>query len=113
METEPKLQIITVSGACCMPHMARLDQALDNNLRQALESLGIQLEVQHVSLSAVLDSGAGLADKPREQILALFRRHGARCAPIVLITEKVRFAGQVPSAEQLEEALQTAVTPQV
>lgn len=112
METETGLQIITVSGACCMPHMARLDQVLDKNLREALDNLGIQPEVQHVSLSAVLDNGAGLADKPREQVLALFRRHGARCAPTVLINGKVCFAGQPPAVDKLQDAIQTAVAAQ-
>ena len=112
MEKENRLQVITVSGACCMPHLARQDQILEKNLQEALGQLGIVVEVQKVSLSAVLAGGGALTAKQREQILALFQRHGARCAPAVLINDQVRFAGKQPTVEQLKEALQAVAPPQ-
>jgi protein-disulfide isomerase len=112
MEKENELQVVTVSGACCMPHLAKQDQVLAKNLQEAISQLGITPTVQKVSLSHVLDGGGALTAKQRELILALFHQYGARCAPAVLINEQVRFAGKPPTPEQLKEALQAAASPQ-
>ena len=94
MEEKTVLQVITVSGACCMPHLARLDKALEKNLQQTISQLGIVADVRQVSLSAVLAGGGALTAKQREQILALFQKYGATFAPAVLINDQVRFAGK-------------------
>lgn len=95
-----------------MPHMAKLDQVLSANLQEAVLQLGVKVEVHQTSLSAILNGGGGLTAKQNERVLALFEKHGARCAPIVLIEDQVKFAGKPPTTEQLKEALQSAVPPQ-
>jgi hypothetical protein len=109
MEDTKSLEIITVSGACCAPHMAKLDQALEKVLQGAMSELGLNFPVRKVSLSAVLNSSEELPPEPRKQVLALFQRYNLRCAPMVLINGQVRFAGVPPSAQQVKEALQAAV----
>jgi protein-disulfide isomerase len=112
MDKRDELQVITVSGACCMPHLARLDQALEKNLQEALNHLGIKASVLKVSLSAVLAGDGVLTTRQREQILSLFQKRGATFTPAVLINDQVRFAGKPPTPEQLEEALQSVVSPE-
>lgn len=112
MDKGNTLQIITVSGACCMPHMARLDQVVEKNLQEAIGQLGVAAQVRQVSLSAILAGKGDLAPKQREQIQALFQLHGARFAPAILINDQVRFMSKPPTTEQLKEALQSAASPQ-
>ncbi len=109
MDDTRSLEIITVSGACCAPHMAKLDQALEKVLQQALGDLGLTVPIRKVSLSAVLNSSQELPAEQRKQVLGLFQRYNLRCAPMVLINGQVRFAGVPPSAQQVKEALQAAV----
>jgi hypothetical protein len=105
MAEETVVSVITVSGACCMPHLARVDRALEKNLQQAVGECGVPVEIGKVTLSAVLAGSDGLAPKQREQVLALFQRHGAGFTPAVIINDKVRFAGGQPSATQLKDAI--------
>jgi len=112
MEDTKSLEIITVSGACCAPHMSKLDQALEKALQGAMSELGLSLQVQKVSLSAVLNSKDALPPEQRQQVLALFQRYNLRCAPMMLINGQVRFAGVPPSAQQVKEALQAVPSSQ-
>ncbi len=109
MEEGPTLQITLVSGACCSPALGQLDKELDQNVQQAIDRAGAKVEVSRVSLSHVLHDAHSLNAQQRRQVLALFQKYGARLAPAVLIGERVRFAGSVPSVEQLSEALTAAI----
>lgn len=111
MEHDSKLRVVTVSGACCMPHLARLDRMLAGNLKEACSQLGLTIEVHHASLSAILAGQGGLTAAEHRQIMTLFETRGATFAPAVLIGEMVRFAGKPPSADQLKAALQAALEP--
>lgn len=108
MDTNATLRITLVSGACCVPHLARLDKALAENVRQAIERVGAEAEVRTVSLGAVLGGEESLSAQQRQQVLSLFQKYGARLAPAVLIGEQVRFAGAVPGVDQLKEAFAAA-----
>ncbi len=105
-------EVITVSGACCAPQMAKLDQALEKALQQAFTDLGLTIDVRKASLSAVLNSEQALPSKERQQMLALFQRYGTRCTPTVFINGQVRFAGVPPSVQQIKDALQAVVGEQ-
>ncbi len=111
MEEQSVPHIITVSGACCMPHLARVDKVLEKNLRQAISELGAVVEVRTVGLSEVLAGGGNLSTKQKEQVLALFQRYSAAFTPAVLIDDQVRFAGPPPTVDQLKEALQAVASP--
>ena len=102
------VQVTMLSGACCMPHLAQLDKALEKSVRQVISDLGIAADVQKVSLSDVLAGGGTLTAKQRQQTLTLFQRYGATFTPALLINDQVRFAGKQPTVEQLKEALGAA-----
>ena len=104
METNDKLLITIVSGACCNPHQARYDKDVETNLIQAAAQAGITLDLQTVSITAVLDNSDPLSEAERTQVQQLFQRAGAGFSPAVLFNQKVQFAGGVPSVEQLQEA---------
>ncbi len=104
METNDKLQITIVSGACCNPHQARYDKDLEANLIEAAAQAGITLDLQTVSLTAVLNNSDPLSDGERAQVQRLFQRSGAGFSPAVLFNQRVQFAGGVPSVDQLQEA---------
>lgn len=112
MENTKSPEIVTVSGACCAPRMAKLDQTLEKALQGAMSELGLNLPVQKVSLSAVLNSKDALPPEQRQQVLALFQRYNLQCAPMVLINGQVRFAGIPPSAQQIKEVLQAVPSSQ-
>ncbi len=105
MEQSNGLEIVLVSGACCSPSLRRQDQKLEKNLQQAVEQLGIVAAVKKVSLSDLLGDPHVLPEKQQEQVLALFREYGTGFTPAVLVAGEVRFAGDVPSVEQLKETL--------
>ncbi len=112
MAENSALEIITVSGACCMPHQAKQDKTLETTLQAAIGELGVPVNVRKVSLSALLAGGGDLAAPQRQQVLALFQRYGAAFCPAVMIGGQVRFAGVLPTVAQLKEALQAATVPQ-
>jgi len=101
-----KSEIILVSGACCMPSLSGVEKDLEQRLRQKAVELGIQAEVNVVSLSAVLAGNAPIAKEQARLIQALFQKYGARMAPAGLVGERVLFAGGAPTSEKLGAMLQ-------
>jgi hypothetical protein len=51
METKSLPQILIISGACCSPNLLHQDQMLEKALEQAISDLGLNVEIQKVSLS--------------------------------------------------------------
>lgn len=109
MSNNTSLPIILVSGACCMPHMARLDSELEKKIRQAAGELGIAVDLRKVSLGALLAGGGGLSKTQSDQILALFQAYGAKFAPALLLGDEVCFAGAQPGVEQIKERLKEEI----
>lgn len=108
MEDQTPIKVVTVSGACCMPHLAQADRVLAKTLKEAITSASIPVEVRKVSLSGILANSEGLTPKQQASIMALFNRYGAACAPAVFIGEELKFAGKQPTVEQLKDALAAA-----
>ncbi len=108
MDEEATLEVVLVSGACCMPHLALLDRELEKTIQQAASQIAAGVEVRTVSLSAVLNGEESLNVQQRGQVVTLFHKYGAKCTPAVLIGDHVRFAGGVPTVEQLQVALAAA-----
>lgn len=112
MDQSAEMQVVIVSGACCMAHLARLDKTVEANLQQAIAELGTPVSVRKVSLSAVLDGAGDLSDAQRKQVLALFGRHSAAFTPAVFINDQARFAGAPPTVQQIKDALSVAAMRQ-
>ena len=108
MEQNNTLQVITISGACCLPHLAKQDKALETALQQAIARVAFMVEVREVSLSALLAGHGDLTSRQRAQVLALFQRYNTAFTPAVMVNDKVLFAGKLPTVDQLTDALQSA-----
>lgn len=93
-----------------MPHMAKLDNALEKLLSQAAEELGIGVDMKKISLSTLLAGKGGLSDAQRNQILALFQGYGANFTPALMLGDEVCFAGKQPTLEKLKEKLQEEIS---
>jgi len=105
METKSSPQILIVSGACCSPNLIRQDQMLEKVLGEAINDLHMTVEIQKVSLSHALHSSDNLTPKQYQQIMALFQTYNTRFTPALFLGDEVRFAGKIPSVEQIKEAL--------
>ena len=113
MAEKTNLQVILISGACCLAHLAKLDKAVETNLQQAIQELGTAVDIQKVSLSAVLAGSGNISATQREQILAYFQRYNAGFAPAIMINDQVRFAARIPTVKEFTEALQNMALPQL
>lgn len=111
MDTKTTPQILIVSGACCSPNLTRQDQMLESTLNEALRDLGGGFNVRKVGLSHVLHSKEGLTEKQHELILALFQMYNTRFTPALFLNDEVKFAGKIPSVEQIKEALKEIEKP--
>lgn len=105
MESKSSPQILIVSGACCSPNLIRQDQMLEKVLGEAITDLNLSVEIQKVSLSHALHSSGHLTPKQHQQIMALFQTYNTRFTPALFLGDEVRFAGKIPSVEQIKEAL--------
>jgi hypothetical protein len=110
MEDKAVHEVVVVSGACCMPHLAKADKAVERTLDQVIGETGLAILVRKVGLSELLTGGGDLPAPQRQQVLALFQRYGAGFTPAVMIDGRVRFAGIQPTVSQLKEALQKEPT---
>jgi hypothetical protein len=112
MAEKGKITIILVSGACCLAHLAKVDKVVEANLQQAINELGTTIEVQKVSLSAILAGGGGITVKQRELLLAYFQRYSGSFTPAILIEDKVRFAARPPSVDELKQVFKEVASAQ-
>lgn len=105
METNSLPQILIISGACCSPNLLHQDQMLEKALEQAISDLGLNVEIQKVSLSHVLHGSSNLTSMQHQQTIALFQTHNTRFTPALFLGDKILFAGKIPSVNQIKEAL--------
>ena len=101
-----KLEIVMVSGACCVPSLARTEKDLEAHILQTVEQLSLDAEVKVVSLGSVLAGNDSLAKEQSQLIQALFQKYGARFAPAGLVDNRVLFAGGAPTPDKLKEILE-------
>ncbi len=105
MESKSSPQILIVSGACCSPNLIQQDQMLEKVLGEVINDLNLTVEIQKVSLSHALYSNDHLTPLQHQQIIALFQTYNTRFTPALFIGDEVRFAGKIPSVEQIKAAL--------
>jgi hypothetical protein len=105
METKTTPQILIISGACCSPNLAKLDQTLEQAVTQVLKDINSTIEVRKVSLGSILNNGEKLTPKQYDQIMALFHKYGTKFTPALMVNDDVCHAGKPPSVEQLKEIL--------
>ena len=73
--------------------------ALENNVKQALQQLGLEAEVEHVT--------------NMQDMLKRLRQYRAMVTPILVVNRKVLSQGKVPSVPELVQMLTTYLATQV
>ena len=94
--------ILLISGACCMPQLAGLDQQAQQIIRQAVEETGTPAQVRTVTISSVAQGGV-----PAEIIKEIQDSIGPNNPlrlPALLINEKLVSFG-MPELNQIKSAL--------
>lgn len=110
-----------LSASCCNPAAGTADEQLVANLKQAMSNVGLDLEIQMVTLtSAQAGMRSALPRLSMQQgkvvtkVMGLFSSRGFAAFPILLVGGDMAFYGGVPSTEEIEKHLRqhlTALTP--
>ena len=103
---QTKVEIVMVSGACCVPSLAKTEQDLEKRIWLTVEELGLDAEVNAVSLGSVLAGNDSLSKEQSQVIQVLFQKYGTKFAPAVLVDKRVLFAGNAPAPDKLKEILE-------
>lgn len=88
------MDIIMISGACCIPSMARLDTEARKIIDEAISLTGVQAKVSKITASEAFVNGAY-----RKLI-----KKGIENTPVVIIDGEVVSYG-IPSLEDVKNAL--------
>jgi hypothetical protein len=97
--------ILLVSGTCCVPQLAILDQQAQQIIHQALEETGIIAKVRTLTVSSALSGGI-----PIEILNSLgvaIDGSNIMRLPAILINNKLVSFG-IPNLDVLKNALRTA-----
>jgi hypothetical protein len=97
--------ILIVSGTCCVPQLAVLDQQVQQIIHQALEETGITAQVRTVTISSALSGGIPL-EILKSIGLAIDASNIMRL-PAVLINNRFISFG-VPQLDVIKNALRNA-----
>lgn len=100
-QNQPKLTIIMLSAACCMPGMAGFDEQAEKIIKQAMTETGINARFEIVPATKAFFSGT-LRKAINE--LMVMSNQGKMGTPAILINGEVISYG-VPTLEVMKEAL--------
>lgn len=100
-QNQPKLTIIILSAACCMPGMAGFDKQAEKIIKQAMTETGINARFEIIPATKAFFSGT-LRKVINE--LMVMSNQGKMGAPAILINGEVISYG-VPTLEVMKEAL--------
>lgn len=96
--------ILLVSGTCCVPQMAVLDQQAQQIIHQALEETGVRAQVRTLTISSALNGGI-----PPEVLKAIgvpIDASNIMRLPAVLINNRLVSFG-VPQLDAMKNALRS------
>lgn len=99
---ERKIGVVIVSGACCIPGMAPLDEEARRVVEQAVSETGAAVEMKVVPASNAMFGAVPV--KVMTKIMSEMNQTGRVPLPAVLINGEAVSYG-VPSIEQIKSAL--------
>lgn len=102
MEPKQEAIILLISGACCMPQLAGLDQQAQQIIHQALKETSISAQIRTVTISSVAQGGVP-AEIVKEIQDSIGPNNPLRL-PALLINGKFVSFG-VPKLNQIKSAL--------
>lgn len=105
LKTQSETVILLISGTCCVPQLAILDQQARQIIQQALEETGVTAQVRTLPVSSALSGGI-----PRELLASLgiaIDPSNLMRLPAVLINNRLISLG-VPGLDVIKQALTNA-----
>ncbi len=94
--------VLLVSGSCCVPGMAVIDQQAQQVIRQAIDDIGIAAQVRTLPVSSALQGG--IPAEILKEIEVLNQPSNLLRLPALFINGKLISFG-VPNLEQVKSAL--------
>lgn len=94
--------VVIISGSCCIPGMAPLDEKAKNVVEQAISESGVTARLRVIPASTAVFGGV-----PRKliaELMGMFNQSGRIGLPAVLVNGEVVSYG-IPDAEQVRRAL--------
>lgn len=98
-----KMKITILSLTCCNPALAVYDQQYLSKIKEALEKVGVEAQVEVVTGT---DAFFGLKLSYIRKLKPLFDKYGTAVAPALFINEELMLYGGVPTVERLVEILE-------
>lgn len=101
-QSNAKIGVVIITGSCCIPGMAPLEERARQVVEQAIAKTGMAALVKTMPATTAYMGGA-----PKEviaQLVGQFNQSGQIGLPVILINGKAVSYG-VPEVEQIETAL--------
>ncbi len=99
------IRVVVVSGGCCIPGMAPLDERAQRLVADAAAEAGAEVQLTMLPATSAFLGGAAASQLAR--LLAEFNQSGRIGLPLVLVEGEPVGAG-LPTLEQLKAALEQA-----
>ena len=102
------VNVIILSGSCCNPGLATVDEKIQTRVKEHAESKQLQVNISVVSISAAAIGGLGVNKEVDETIRKLIAEKGMSVLPVVIFDNIIAFYGGLASAAVIEEKLNAA-----
>jgi hypothetical protein len=103
-----------LSASCCNPAAVPDDEQLTNNVKQAMNGLGLDLELHKETLThaqASLPSAVASLDEQQtgviNKVMTLFSTRGLEAFPMLFIDGDLAFYGGTPSTEEITQHMRS------
>jgi len=102
--------VIILSGACCNPSFAFVDEKIQTRITKLAEKNGLQVSVSIVTISTAAFGGvAGVSKETDEFIRSLITDKGMSVLPVVIFDDNVAFYGGLASSDLIGEKLRECI----
>jgi len=96
---------IILSGTCCNPNLANLDEKIQARINEVAEKIQAQVNISTIPISVAAFGGLGLSKEVDTAIKNLIADKGMSVLPVVIFNGTIAFYGGLASAELVEEKL--------
>ena len=97
--------VILLSGACCNPGLAPLDEKIHKRIMTLADDNNIKVNLKTVTISAASAAGLGLGRDADEAVRSLIIKNGLSVLPVIIFNGVTAFYGGLASAEIIAEKL--------
>jgi hypothetical protein len=102
------LKIAILTASCCNPGLKPMDEQYTARVKQALDKIGAQAEIE-VATATEVYYGKKVGDSSK--LKPLFDKYGMDALPALFVNEELALYGGLPSLEKLTEVFQKALSP--